>query len=142
MPVFLLANGRRVTLSRALVERVVTTRLSNCFSPQCYMSKEEYLACIEWITGRRSEAPGHARTCIYHMLFYSENLVLTNYMFLRSLRDPAAPEYLDSMLRLLEEIRRLAEEAYQHLAASRYSEAQRLAIEILDKLLRWGIDPW
>lgn len=136
---FVLANGRRVRVPVEVVDRIVTTRLSSCFTSRCYMSPKEALGCVGWIAGKAEAVDPWA--CIWHMLFYAENLTFSVYLYKLALNDDPCG-YLEFMMPALEKARELARGAWEQLDRGRFEEARKLAQQLLDHLLAYGIDPW
>jgi len=107
--VFVTNTGKRVEVPRSVVERVVTTELSNAFyweyNPMYRNAVFEYVS-----SGMDEDAldPETADTVRRYIVHYAENLTLTVYIYAKaSLGARQANAYLENMLPFLERLREM-----------------------------------
>ncbi len=126
----------RVEIPREVVKEVISIELTNCFHWRCPNTGIDYSDVMEFLEGSRDL--GLLKKIARYILVYTENLVLSTYMYMKMQNPRAANEYLDTMKLVLHKLRNL----YQLLQRKPHDIYHELVEQMLHTCLDNGIDPF
>jgi len=135
---FTLVGGREITASKDEIDFFITTKLSNNFYWR-FNNMLDKETLNNFFNERLTELT-KLRQISYYILFYSENLCFTSYLYVKAVDgERKAKEYMKHHKKLLKELRKLHK---QNEKISDVRKLRRNLYKMIFKALEYAIDPF